>query len=197
MRRALTLLVVGVLSAACQGPPAPVPAPTTASTPVPPPLAPTPTQRPVGTSTTEPVQVGAPRTEVLQAANGAFDRRDFTAAAELYDRVVSTPGRQGETATLSQAIDGLAYFRSIVALLVLGREDDARAQYDELIRRDASAPFARLATQFWNQYGMTADVAAACAQTTPQVQTQASSPLATLAAEGIAIPPARLCIVPA
>ena len=133
---------------------------------------------------------------MLTAANQAFDRRDLAAATDLYQRVLNTPGGTGEQASLSGAIDGYASFRSVIARLLLGREDEAREQYEDTLRRDANAPFTRLSQQFWVQYSMTADVAAACAQTTPQVGTQASAQLGALAAAGVDVAADRVCSVP-
>src|SRR6266700_1092047 len=77
----------------------------------PPPVAPTPTAPPVGTS----------RVDTLNAANAAFARGDAANASGLYERVLNTPPT-GEQAATSSAINQLAHFRAIVALLVAGRE---------------------------------------------------------------------------
>jgi hypothetical protein len=127
------------------------------------------------------------------AANAAFDRGDSATAAQLYERVVNTPPSPSETAELRSAIDGFARFRAVASLLASGREADAREQLDALQQRDQVAPFARLAAQLYDQYGMTGQLRAACAQLRPQIESQAGPALAALQAAGVAINPATLC----
>ena len=127
------------------------------------------------------------------AANAAFDRGDSATAAQLYERVVNTPPSPSETAELRSAIDGFARFRAVASLLASGREADAREQLDALQQRDQVAPFARLAAQLYDQYGMTGQLRAACAQLRPQIESQAGPALAALQAAGVAINLATLC----
>jgi hypothetical protein len=133
---------------------------------------------------------------VLTAANAAFERGDTANAAALYQRVLNTPPTAGESAEISSAIDGLARFRAIVTLLAAGRESEARQQLDALEQRDQTAPFARLAAQLWDQYGMTGQLRAACAQLRPQIDTQAGPVLAALQAAGVSVNPNALCAPP-
>ncbi len=156
---ALLLILAG-----CQAPPpvAPTALPSVTS------VAPSPTAPPVGTS----------RVDTLNAANAAFARGDAANASGLYERVLNTPPT-GEQAATSSAINQLAHFRAIVALLVAGREDDAHAHVQALQQLDASAPLARLANQLWDQYGMVGQVRGACAQLQPQIASQAGPTLST------------------
>ncbi|MBV9326296.1 MAG: hypothetical protein JO352_21235 [Chloroflexi bacterium] len=170
MLRWLTVLLV-VLMAACQSP-------ASSSSPTPPPA------------------VGAGRVEILNAADAALGRGDLTAASGLYERVLNTPpGGEGAPATV--AINQYAHFRDLVTLLADGREDDAKAQVDALQQADASAPFARLANQLWDQYGMVGSVRGACAQVQPQIAAQAAPTLGTLQGLGVNPDPGSLCSVPA
>lgn len=218
--------LVVMLGSACQsgGSPAPTaatPAPTSASVPTSAPVSPSvpaaaqaspsagvsaapspiPSARPAASapspaSTTVPPAATASRVEVLNAAEAAFARGDAANAGALYERVTNTPPGQGETAAGSAAIDDYARFRGMLALLVAGREADARAQLDELQSRDPNSPLARLGAQLWDQYGMTAQLRPACAQLQPQVASQAGPILATLGGLGVTVDPSRVCSVP-
>jgi hypothetical protein len=189
---------------ACQGPTtvapptsapaAPTPAPPTsapaAPTPAPPTSAPAaPTAAPPATTVT--------RIEALNAANLAYSGGDLQTATALYERVLNTPPSPAEAATATAAINDLADFRSLLVLLSDGREDEARAHVDALQKRNVNAPLARLANQVWDQYGMTGQVRAACAQAQPQVASQGAQVLATL--QGLCvvnIDATSLCSVP-
>jgi hypothetical protein len=139
------------------------------------------------------VPVTASRLEVLAAANQAAAGGDAATAADLYQRVVNTPPSQTENAQLSMAIDSFARFRALVTLLASGREADARRQLDALQQRDPSAPFARLAAQLWDQYGMIGQLQPACAQLRPSVASQAGPTLAVLQAAGLSVDPSSVC----
>jgi hypothetical protein len=143
-----------------------------------------------------PPAASASRIDALNAANTAFRSRDLETAAGLYERVVNTPAAPGETPAASAAITDFARFRRLVTLLADGREDDARAQLDELQGRDPSAPLARLGSQLYDQYGMTGQLRGACAQLQPQVATEAGPTLATLKALDVDIDAPTLCSVP-
>jgi hypothetical protein len=170
-------LVVGCQVASSA--PTPSPVPTTA--------APATTSAPVS---------GAGRVEVLNSADAAFARGDYATASGLYERTLNTP-TTGEAAPATAAIDQYARFRDLVTLLADGREDEARAQVDALQQADASAPFARLANQLWDQYGMVGSLRGACAQVQPQIASQAGQTLATLQGLGVNVNPAMLCSPPA
>jgi hypothetical protein len=143
------------------------------------------------------VPVTASRVETLTAANAAFTRGDTAAAADLYARVVDTPRTPGESAELATTMEDFARFRAMVSLLAARREGDARVRLNELQDRDPNAPFARLASQLWDQYSMTGQLRAACAQLQPQVATQAGPVIAALQAAGVgALDPATLCVPP-
>jgi hypothetical protein len=133
--------------------------------------------------------------EVLNAADAAFSSGDLANSSGLYERVLNTPP-SGEQSEQTAAINGLAHFRAIVALLARGREDDARTHLDALQQADASAPMARLATQLWDQYGMVGGVRGACAQVQPQIATQAGPTLQMLQAMGVNVDAQTLCKVP-
>jgi len=172
-----------------------------APTPTAPVVAPTPTAV-VASSPTVPVVAAATppavtssRVETLNTANTAFRSGDFNMAAGLYERVLNTPPT-GESDAARGAIDDLADFRAMVALLATGREDDGRAHLDALQKRGANTPLARLGNQLWDQYGMTGQLRGACAQLQPQVVTQAGPELATLQGLGVSVEPQTLCSVP-
>jgi hypothetical protein len=93
------------------------------------------------------------------------------------------------------AINDFAQFRALVTLLADGREDAARTHLDALQTRDASAPFARLGNQLWDQYSMTGQLRGACAQIQPQVASQAGPVLATLQGSGVTVDAQTLCSV--
>jgi hypothetical protein len=134
---------------------------------------------------------------VLNAANLAYSGGDLTTATALYTRVLNTPPSPTEAATATAAINDLADFRSLLALLSDGREDEARTHLDALQKRNANGSLARLANQVWDQYGMTGQVRAACAQAQPQVATQGAQILATLQGLGVAnIDATTLCSLP-
>jgi hypothetical protein len=181
LRQATALLVLGVMIG-CQ-------ASTSAPTP-----APAPTAAPPLSNTPAPA-TGAGRIEVLNSADAAFARGDYAAASGLYERTLNTPPT-GEGAPATAAIDQYAHFRDAVTLLADGREDDAKQQVDALQQGDASAPFARLASQLWDQYGMVGSVRGACAQVQPQITSQAGATLATLKQLGVTADPGTLCSAP-
>jgi hypothetical protein len=133
--------------------------------------------------------------EVLNAADAAFTSGDLANSSGLYERVLNTP-TTGESADATAAINQLAYFRAMVALLAIGREDDARAQLNALQKADANAPMARLATQLWDQYSMVGGVRGACTQVQPQIATQAGPTLQMLQAMGVNVDAQTLCMVP-
>jgi hypothetical protein len=159
---------------ACQ---APAVTPTSVPTPVPAPTA---------------LPVTAARVEALNAANAAFARGDLTTATGLYQRVTNTPPTS-ETPEITSAITQFARFRAMVSLLAGGSEDEARAELDALRQADPNAPFARLAAQLWDQYGMVGQLSGACAQLQPQIASQAGQTLAVLQAAGVTVDAATLC----
>jgi hypothetical protein len=138
-----------------------------------------------------------PRARILAAANGAYQLGDLTSAIEIYEQVSGTPPDPAETPAESAAIDGLAGFRAVVALAAAEREDDARQQLLTLQDRDPNGPLTRLATQFWDQYGMTALARAACAQLAPYVAPQAGPALDVLRTVGAGVDADTLCAIPA
>jgi tetratricopeptide (TPR) repeat protein len=140
--------------------------------------------------------VTASRVEIVNSANAAFQRGDMVNAAALYDRALNTPPTAQEAPETRAAIDDFARFRAMLALLIAGREDDARHQLDELQAANPDAPLARLGTQLWDQYGMTAQVRGACAQVQPLVASQAAQVLVVLTAAGVNIDANALCTVP-
>ena len=139
--------------------------------------------------------VGSSRVEVLNAANSAFTRGDLGNASQLYERVLNTPPN-GESAEQTAAINGLAGFQAVVALLAAGHEDEAKTQLQALQQKDANAPFARLASQLWDQYTMVGGVRGACAQLQPQIAAQAGPTLQALQALGVTVDPQTLCKLP-
>lgn len=146
--------------------------------------------------TAVPPATTATRVEALNAANLAYSSGDVQTAAALYERVLNTPPSPAEAASGTAAINDFADFRAMLALLSNGREDDAKAHLTALQQRDANAPLARLGNQVWDQYGITGQVRAACAQAQPQVASQGAQVLATLQGIGVAVDAATLCSVP-
>ena len=142
------------------------------------------------------MRVAVPRVQLLIDANRAYAQQNVEAAIDLYERVINTPASENESPMTSSAIDGLARFRQLVSLAAAGREEEARWRLMPLVDRDPDAPLARLAAQFWDQYGVTASARAACAQLAPQVETQAGLVLRTLSALGVEILHDELCVVP-
>jgi len=192
--------VVAISPAAAQSPVSATPRPATAPPSQAPAAAPaSPAAAPSSSAvapTTAAVPVTASRIEVLTAANAAFARGDNTTAADLYQRVVNTPPSPGEAAALSSTVNEFAQFRDVVTLLALRREGDARQQLDALQQRSPDAPFARLAAQLWDQYSMTGQLRAACAQVQPQIVSQAGPSLEALQAAGVSADPNTLCAPP-
>lgn len=166
---------------------APAPAPATPPRTT---AAPTPSVAPAA-----PVPVGTSRAEVVNAADRAFQSGNTQAAIELYDRALNTPPAQGEAPSVTTAIGSYARFRTMLALVASGRDDEAHQQLAALRAHDANGPLTRLAGQFWDQYGMTAQAKASCAQLKPQLTTAAPA-LATLRGAGVTVEPDRLCTVP-
>jgi hypothetical protein len=151
--------------------------------------------QPVAQPTPSAVPVGATRVDALNAADAAYRAGDAHTASELYDRVVNTPPGAAEAAGLTNAIDGLARFRAMLALVAIGDEERAKQELVASQEHDANAPLTRLAGQFWDQYGMTAQLRAACTQLRPQVST-ADATLATLTAAGVTVQSDTLCSTP-
>ncbi len=139
--------------------------------------------------------VGSSRVEVLNAAGAAFARGDLAGAAPLYERVVNTP-TSGESADQTAAIDGLAHFEAMVALLATGHEDQARTHLTALQEKDANAPFARLASQLWDQYSMVGGVRGACSQVQPEIPTAVGATLQMLQSMGVTVDAQSLCKLP-
>jgi len=140
-------------------------------------------------------RVAVPRLGPLGDANVAYAQHDVRKALELYEQVAKTPPSDGESPTISAAIDGLARFRRLVGLTTIGDEEQARRELASLVADESDAPLSRLAAQFWDQYGMTASARAACAQLAPQVDTQAAGVLKTLSSLGIKLQHDELCVV--
>jgi hypothetical protein len=137
-----------------------------------------------------------PRLQPLVDADAAYARADLSTAISLYEQVAATPPADQESPPASEAITGLARFRALVALTALGDDDLARAELQALSTADPNAPLARLAAQFWDQYGMTGSARAACAQLATAVDSQAHPVLDALADVGIWLQPDELCFVP-
>ena len=130
--------------------------------------------------------------DVLNQANAAFSGGDVAMSSGLYERVLNTPPT-GETRETTLAIDDFARFRDAVALLSLGKEDEAKVQVDALQQADPTAPLARLGSQLWDQYGMVGDLKGACAQLQPAIASQAGPTLSTLSTLGVSVQAQNLC----
>ncbi len=149
----------------------------------------------LATAIVAPVPVGASRVEILNVAEAAYLGGDPTSAADLYDRVLNTPPGSDETPAVSTAIDALAHFRAMLAILATGDENGAHDQLQALQSDDPSAPLTRLASQFWDQYGMTGELRSACAQLQPQLGV-ADPTFVTLSGVGVTTRAATLCVPP-
>jgi len=137
-----------------------------------------------------------PRAQPLVDANAAYVRADLRTAINLYEQVASVTPSEEESQPVSAAITGLARFRALVALTSLGDDDQAHEELQALLATDANAPLARLAAQFWDQYGMTGSARVACRQLSAAVDSQAHSVLHTLASVGISMQHEEVCFVP-
>jgi hypothetical protein len=149
----------------------------------------------LATAVVGPVPVGASRVEVLNVADTAYRGGDPKTAADLYDRVLNTPPGSDETPADSSAIDDLARFRGMLAVLATGDENGAHDQLEALQSADPNAPLTRLASQFWDQYGMTGALRAACAQLQPQLGV-AEPTFVTLSGVGVTTRVETLCVPP-
>jgi hypothetical protein len=138
---------------------------------------------------------GASRVDVLNAADAAYRAGDTQHAAELYDRVVNTPPATSESPDLTRAVDDLARFRALLLLASAGNDADARAELASMQQDDPNGALTRLAAQFWDQYGMTAQLRAACAALRPQLGV-AEATFTTLAAAGASVRADALCTSP-
>jgi tetratricopeptide (TPR) repeat protein len=201
MRLVVMLAMIGIVGCQAPAPPTPTPAPTRAATAVPTPAPTTiptsigraaPTLVPTPAPTITAPAVTATRVETLNSANAAFARGDVSTATGLYERVINTPPA-GEPAQTATAITAFAHFRAMVSLLAAGREDEARSHLDALQETDPNAPFTRLASQLWDQYGMVGQLRGACAQLQPQIASQAGPTLAVLQGAGVTVDAATLC----
>ncbi len=103
-------------------------------------------------------------------ANRAYARNDLPTAIAFYDEVSAAPRSDQELEQVSLAIDGLARFRAIVGLTTLGQEEQAANELQMLLGSGADEPFARLASQFWDQYSMTASARARLQGPVPRAQ---------------------------
>ena len=136
-----------------------------------------------------------PRLASLLQANAAYTRGDLSTAIDLYDQVANTLSSDQESQPESTAITGLARFRATVALTSLGDDEQAHNELQALLESDASAPVARLAAQFWDQYGMTGELASACAQLRAQLGI-ADPTFVLLGQVGVTTQAATLCVPP-
>jgi endoglucanase len=141
-------------------------------------------------------QVAVPRARLLGDANAAYARRQMHTAINLYQQVADAPPSEDESRSISEAVGDVGRLRAIIGLTAIGEEEQARHQLTLLVERDPAATLARLATQFWDQYGMTGSARAACAQLAPQVESQAGALLNTLASVGVQIRHDELCVIP-
>jgi hypothetical protein len=141
------------------------------------------------------LQNAIPRLRWLFQANTAYRLGDLPTAIELYDEVANTSSSDQESRPESMAISGLARFRAIVALTSLGDDEQAHNEVQALLESDANAPIARLAAEFWDQYGNTGSARTACAALGPSVDSQARSILEALASLGINIQHDEVCVV--
>jgi hypothetical protein len=179
--RYLVLAAAALAVVACQ-------APSTAPTPPPAALA-------TATPAISPLPYTATRVELLNSAAAAYAAGDTVTAAGLYERVLNTPPSPAESTDQRAAIDQLANFRALLALLNDQRDEDAQDRMDAL-HETPNAPLSRLADQLYDQYGMTGGVRGACAQLQPQIASQATGVLTTLQGVGVGIDATSLCTTP-
>ncbi len=139
------------------------------------------------------------RLTLLADAEAALDRRDVTAALRLYRQAAIDDGLVDPTLDGRSAgpdLRAFASFRIVLLDAVVGQEDDARAILKQL-RGDLERPFARLALVFWDTYGMTADLAAACRQVNQLVRDEPARFLRPLndGMAGLGVTPDTVCRV--
>jgi len=140
--------------------------------------------------------VSASRTTLLKTANTAYAGKALSQAETLYGRVINAPPGAAESPSQTRALTDFAEFRLLLTLVSMG--SDARGQ--QLVQRlrstNADSPFTRLASDFWDQYGMTASLPAACASITPEVSSQATAALGELQRLGVASSARDVCTAP-
>jgi hypothetical protein len=152
--------------------PAPSPAPATASpaaataaaSPVSSPAVSASPSPPAGQASPGPV---APeRYRALLDASTAYAQRDLATALRLYrtaaEDTAPLTSPAPERSAPEQQLRAYARFRYLVASVVAGQEDEARAALEKARVEDAATPFLGLGLAFWDIYGLTADPAAAC-----------------------------------
>jgi hypothetical protein len=142
------------------------------------------------------LQNAIPRLQPLVNADASYARDDLPTAINLYEEVADAAPSGQESPDVAGAITGVARFRALVALTSLGDDKDAHDVLQALVDSDSDAPLARLASQFWDQYGMTGSARAACAQMTGAIDSVGHSVLDTLSSLGIKIGHDELCFVP-
>ena len=141
---------------------------------------------------------------VIVDANAAFARKDYSTALRLYRQAARDDTLVEGEAYPPKRLAGpelraFARFRLVVADAVVAQEDDARATLEELRHLDAATPFPRLAAVFWDGYGMTADVRAACARVTRIVEADPLPVLRAMNGWGYAnrdLRPDEVCVIP-
>lgn len=116
-------------------------------------------------------------------------------ASSLYLRVESTQPTRDETPEQSQAIQGIAVFRSVLSLVLAGHGDQANTILSDAQHQQPDNPYVLLASQFLDQYGMTGHAASACTQVQSAAAVVAPS-LARLTDLQPGITPQTLCQVP-
>jgi hypothetical protein len=92
-----------------------------------------------------------------------------------------------------------ARFRIILTDVIVGQEGDAVTILDEMRQKDADNPYLPLALLFWDTYGMTADLQAACTRVTRSVEAEPSLYLRSLngwASAPREFAPSDVCRVP-
>jgi hypothetical protein len=132
----------------------------------------------------------------VKTANTAYAAKNLARAQSLYGRVISSSPDASESAAQTRALTDFAEFRLLLTLVAMGSEERAQRLVQRLGSRNADSPFTRLASDFWDQYGMTASLPAACSSISAEVPGQVGSAIAELQTIGIATSPRELCVAP-
>jgi hypothetical protein len=78
----------------------------------------------------------------------------------------------------------------------MGSEQRAHQLVDRLRSANQDGPFTRLASDFWDQYGMMASISAACASIKGELPTQAGAAVGELHGLGVVSTAQEICTAP-
>jgi hypothetical protein len=156
---------------------------------------------PAGQASPGPAAIERYRT--LLAASSAYAQGDLATALRLYrtaaEDTAPLPSTLPERSAAEQQLRAYARFRYLVASVVAGQEDEARAALEQARVEDAATPFLGLGLAFWDTYGQTADPAVACRRVNELVAEEPAAVVRSLGSFSQASPairPERVCELP-